>query len=172
MVVCGVEWDEETGSGVVVGDPSRGQPVCCTSKDRTPGLYAYQRGKVYWNPPIRLVMDYERAEFSAALDACVTKGPGCWIAKGPPRADGYGPVIQTPSMHRYKIATVHRLAWAVRSTYFVPWLCVCHKCDRKTCGNPDHVFAGTDGDNVRDCYAKKRAGIHPAYMHVPEYMTP
>lgn len=31
---------------------------------------------------------------------------------------------------------------------------VCHNCDRKGCINPDHLFVGTHGDNMRDAMNK------------------
>ncbi len=35
---------------------------------------------------------------------------------------------------------------------------VCHRCDTPKCIAFDHIFYGTQGDNLRDCYLK---GRHP-----------
>ena len=39
-----------------------------------------------------------------------------------------------------------------------------HRCDNRTCTNPDHLFLGTNGDNIRDMHSKGRGLIgesHP-----------
>jgi len=50
----------------------------------------------------------------------------------------------------------HKAAW-IRTHGAVPeGLCVLHKCDNPLRVNVDHLFLGTQGDNVRDCIAKGR----------------
>lgn len=76
---------------------------------------------------------------------------GCWLWGGYVGPNGYG---------RFQLN--NRSRSALRVSYIahkgpVPdGMDVCHKCDERTCVNPDHLFVGTRRDNVLDCVRKGR----------------
>ncbi len=71
---------------------------------------------------------------------------GCWLWTGTmTRKGGYGELIYRGEKHR-----AHRLSYELHDRAIPAGLCVLHKCDVPHCVNPDHLFIGTNLDNVRD----------------------
>lgn len=51
----------------------------------------------------------------------------------------------------------HRASWLVHRGPIPKGMQVLHRCDVKTCVNPDHLWIGTQKDNIADMMAKGRA---------------
>lgn len=79
---------------------------------------------------------------------------GCWLWLGPVkigRRQGYGQFTLEG-----KTVGAHRAAWRLFRGTIPDGLFVCHKCDVRTCVNPDHLFLGTHVDNMVDMESKGR----------------
>lgn len=50
----------------------------------------------------------------------------------------------------------HRDSWIKNYGLIPPGMFVCHECDNGLCINPNHLFLGTNSDNLKDCFKKGR----------------
>lgn len=82
----------------------------------------------------------------------VDRGEGCWEWQGALKDTGYGQ-MQVTDMGRP--CTTHRISWFLHHGEW-PTLHVLHRCDNRKCVRPDHLFLGTNADNVRDMVSKGR----------------
>lgn len=55
-----------------------------------------------------------------------------------------------------RVLYVHRLVYAAIYNVPVDGLVVCHRCDNPPCFRPDHLFIGTQAQNLADMRAKGR----------------
>jgi hypothetical protein len=79
-------------------------------------------------------------------------GSGCWTWTGRINACGYGQLGVSG-----KLRSAHRLAYESSVGSIPDGVQVCHKCDVRSCVRPDHLFLGTQADNIRDMVSKGRA---------------
>lgn len=87
--------------------------------------------------------------------AKVAKGPQCWLwTAGTLKSGGYGGFVSHffPSESR-----AHRVSWIIENGPIPDGLHVLHRCDNPPCVRPDHLFLGTNLDNIIDRMRKDRS---------------
>lgn len=60
-----------------------------------------------------------------------------------------------------KLWSAHRYVWVLEHGPIPSSLFVCHSCDTPGCFWIDHLWVGTNADNMADCWAKGRGSQPP-----------
>lgn len=79
----------------------------------------------------------------------------CWEWTGGVTHNGYGKFSIGPRGEQ-RIVRSHRLVWEMVYGEVPDGIQVLHRCDNRKCCNPEHLFLGTNVDNVADKVAKNR----------------
>jgi len=109
--------------------------------------------------------DHKVSDFDRFF-AKVVKSDSCWLWAGCKDRKGYGKFSVGHSKNpdgsrRNSMVSAHRFSYElahgpIPSNDQHHGVCVLHKCDTPACVNPDHLFLGTNTDNVKDMDAKGR----------------
>jgi hypothetical protein len=83
------------------------------------------------------------------------KRDGCWGWSGSKDGRGYGK-ISSRAGRKGSPEKAHRVSFEREYGEIPKDLNVCHSCDNPECTNPNHLFLGTQKDNMRDCSKKGR----------------
>lgn len=75
----------------------------------------------------------------------IQQGTGCWIWQRAIAAKGYGHF-----MLKGKLVYSHRFSWQRANGDIPEGFHVLHECDTPACVNPDHLFLGSNLDNILD----------------------
>jgi len=75
----------------------------------------------------------------------------CWIWIGCNNGNGYGRLIIDN-----KKVFAHRFSYELFIKPIPKKMFICHHCDNPQCVNPDHLFIGTQKDNMQDMIKKNR----------------
>lgn len=83
----------------------------------------------------------------------VNKSDGCWVWTARLNNMGYGKCSE---------GLAHRFSWVLHNGPIPSGLQILHKCDNPPCVRPDHLFLGTQRDNIMDALGKGRIVVPKA----------
>lgn len=81
---------------------------------------------------------------------------GCWLWTGAVNDSGYGVIAVGGRQRRATFAALVLHGRTPEAGVYV-----LHRCDQPACVNPDHLFTGTQLDNMKDCVSKGRMPSGP-----------
>jgi HNH endonuclease len=111
-------------------------------------------------------MDF--ASLSRRFWSKTRKTNGCWLWIGAKNAAGYGKVFWNKDTERRSVLTdAHRTSWLLHFGPIPDGCYVCHACDTPSCVNPQHLWLGTNSDNILDAIRKGRKRCEPR-THCPQ----
>lgn len=132
-----------------------------------PYVRQHCRNRACVNPDHLYLAEMREGTIAEAFWARVKKSEACWLWIGERDNRGYGrlEVIQWHGQRRERVHhRASRISWELH--FGSPGdLYVCHHCDNPVCVRPDHLFLGTQFDNMQDMVQKKRGRYRRGSEH-------
>lgn len=125
-------------------------------------------GVIRWNCNNRLCVNPKHLLLSSRIDkhvmipkfwSLINKSGECWLWTKSCDKDGYGKF-----WFNYKGIKACKMAYVLTCGEVPDGMCVLHKCDNPPCCRPDHLYLGTQADNVMDRMNRgrqRRGEAHP-----------
>lgn len=115
----------------------------------------WKKWKAYGNPLARQRMSQFATLEQRFHDQFIpVTESGCWLWTGALTANGYGCLGD-----KYKTRSAHKVSYELHVGEVPSGMHVCHKCDVKSCVNPEHLYVGTGKQNYAD--ARDRGRLRP-----------
>ena len=116
-----------------------------------------------WTTERRAKLRGDREDIADRFINRIEFSDGCWEFRRSPSQIRYAPFAFLEVDGTRVLRGAHRMMWEMVNFEAVPeGMLVCHTCDNPPCVRPEHLFLGTQGDNLRDAAVKGRLGQNSA----------
>ena len=102
----------------------------------------------------QLTDDY-LAKLRRRLSSRLVRSGDCLEWQGGKAGRGYG-VLCVVVNGKKRMEYAHRVSWIIAHGEIPVGMMVLHRCDNPSCANPEHLFLGTQKENMSDCSRKGR----------------